>query len=380
MPVGKGNNTGAKVKNPPNRFKKGNVPANKGKKMPPKPKKDPKLDLSGVGKAAVLAGMQELDLRARATFRGQGDKELIKWNEGQKRVLALLEDKNIRELLIASGARSGKTVLIISMIVTRAILFPGSRHLIARKFFAHAKGAIWLDTLPFVLNTMLPKQFVALLHWDRTDFYIRFPNGSEVWIAGLDDKEKVDKILGREYMTIFFNEASEISYDVYTTVKTRLAQRCERRYEDKTSHGNPIERVELGVNRVFVDENPPSSKHWTKVLFVDKLEPETRVKVKRPERYGFAFIHPDENAENLGEDYLEEMRNLPPSKKRRFYDGLFGDDSQYALWSTEQIAKNRVFEHPPLRRIVVAIDPAVSKKDTSDETGIVVKGDRKSVV
>lgn len=300
-------------------------------------------------------------------------KEPIVWNIGQKRVLDKLKDPALREVLIAAGSRSGKTFLIISIIVTRAILFPGSRHLIARKFFNHAKASVWLDTLPTVLKIMVP-DLQPLLYWNNTDFFLRFPNGSEIWVAGLDDKEKVDKILGREYMTIFFNEASEISYDVYTTVSTRLAQKCVRRYMDVTGRGNPIERVEQGRNLIFIDENPPSSKHWTKVMFVDKLEPESRKKLKYPGKYLFEQIHPWENEQNVSADYLERLMALPESKRRRFYDGKFGDDSQYALWSTEQIAKNRVFEYPPLRRIVVAIDPAVSKKDSSDETGIVVKG------
>jgi hypothetical protein len=28
------------------------------------------------------------------------------------------------------------------------------------------------------------------------------PNGSEIWFSGLDDKERTEKILGQEYVTI----------------------------------------------------------------------------------------------------------------------------------------------------------------------------------
>lgn len=335
-----------------------------------KPTRTRKKGLTPEQQAVVEAGQAEL---TAVKARKVGEKERIKWNDGQKRVLKKLEDTKVREVLIASGSRSGKTFLIISIIVTRAILFPGSRHLIARKWFSHAKASIWLDTLPKVIETMVP-ELKPLLYFSNTDYFLRFPNGSEIWVGGLDDKEKVDKILGREYMTIFFNEASEISYDVYTTVSTRLAQKCIRKVEELTSRGNPITREIEGINRVFIDENPPSSKHWTAVLFVQKLEPESRNKIKHPEKYLFEQIHPWENSDNVSADYLERLMALPESKRRRFYDGLFGDDSQYALWDTATIAKNRVHEYPPLRRIVVAIDPAVSKKDTSDETGIVVKG------
>lgn len=203
-----------------------------------KPKGRPKQAFTKAEREAIAAGEQELELKAAKSGPGTGIPERVKWNPGQKRVMKALENKDVREALIASGARSGKTYLIISIVVTRAVLFPESRHLIARKWFAHAKGSIWLDTLPKVLQALVP-ELKPVLYWSNTDYFVRFPNGAEIWIAGLDDKEKVDKILGREYMTIFFNEASEINYDVYTTVKTRLAQRCERRYTEKTSRGNP---------------------------------------------------------------------------------------------------------------------------------------------
>jgi predicted phage terminase large subunit-like protein len=45
-----------------------------------------------------------------------------------------------------------------------------------------------------------------------------------------------------------------------------------------------------------------------------------------------------------------------------------------ALWSLETIDKARRDRAPELRRIVVAIDPAVSSHEGSDETGIVVAG------
>lgn len=257
-------------------------------------------------------------------------------------------------------SNSGKTFLIVSILVMAALKYPGSRHLIARKFFSHVKNSIWADTLPKVLD-ILYKDVKPHLYWNNTDFYLLFPNGSEIWIAGLDDKERVDKILGREYMNIFFNEASEIDYDTYLTVKTRLAQ-----------------LIEGGTNRVFVDENPPSSKHWTKVYFLDKVDPVKRTKLseKKAARTIFLQIHPWENSENVSKDYLEMIESMPEAKRKRFYEGVFRDDAQFALWRTDTINKNRVTEQsvPPLKRIVVAVDPAVTNKDTSDETGIVVRG------
>jgi phage terminase large subunit len=117
-----------------------------------------------------------------------------------------------------------------------ACKFPGSRHLICRFRFNHVKNSIWLDTLKKVLKTCFP---LIKPHWNNQDYYITLPNGSEIWIGGLDDKDRSEKILGMEFLTIFVNEASQISYESYTTLLTRLAQ-----------------KIEGARNFLFIDENP----------------------------------------------------------------------------------------------------------------------------
>ncbi len=50
------------------------------------------------------------------------------------------------------------------------------------------------------------------------------------------------------------------------------------------------------------------------------------------------------------------------------------DEYEDALWKREWIEDARLANHPPVARIVVAIDPAMSAKPSSSETGIVVVG------
>lgn len=50
------------------------------------------------------------------------------------------------------------------------------------------------------------------------------------------------------------------------------------------------------------------------------------------------------------------------------------EDVPGALWRRSRIEELRVFGVPPLQRIVIAIDPAVSSEEDSDETGIIVAG------
>ena len=50
------------------------------------------------------------------------------------------------------------------------------------------------------------------------------------------------------------------------------------------------------------------------------------------------------------------------------------DEDEDALWKREWIEDARLSSHPPVARIVVAIDPAMSARPNSSETGIVVVG------
>ena len=50
------------------------------------------------------------------------------------------------------------------------------------------------------------------------------------------------------------------------------------------------------------------------------------------------------------------------------------DEDEDAIWKRDWIEKARLSSHPPVARIVVAIDPAMSTKPNSSETGIVVVG------
>ena len=83
----------------------------------------------------------------------------------------------------------------------------------------------------------------------------------------------------------------------------------------------------------------------------------------------------------------ENQDNLPPAYFNQLieqYDGTrigqqeiyaeLIDEDEDALWKREWIEKARLSSHPPVARIVVAIDPAMSTKPNSSETGIVVVG------
>lgn len=50
------------------------------------------------------------------------------------------------------------------------------------------------------------------------------------------------------------------------------------------------------------------------------------------------------------------------------------DNSQFALWQWDTIERNRILTAPPLRYLVIGVDPAGSHHANSDETGIIAAG------
>lgn len=258
-----------------------------------------------------------------------------------------------KEFLLVGGSRSGKSFIIVRSIVLIALKYPGSRHLIARYRFNAVKNSIWSDTLKKVLKLCFNNMPVK---WNNVDYFIELPNGSQIWLAGLDDKERTEKILGMEFLTIFLNEASQISYDAYSTIKTRLAQ-----------------LIEGARNILFVDCNPPSKKHWLFKVFIENIDPEQNTPLTA-DRYGSLKMNPIDNLDNISPEYMEILRSMPARKRQRFMDGDFSDDTIGALWTDDLINSTRVVTAPVMKRIVISIDPAVTSKDTSDETGIVAVG------
>lgn len=79
----------------------------------------------------------------------------------------------------AAGLGPGKTFVLCRAVLQRATNAPGSRHVIVRFRFNHAKTSVWSGTLPKVLALCSPS---VRVRFDKTDFYVELPNG----IADLD--------------------------------------------------------------------------------------------------------------------------------------------------------------------------------------------------
>jgi phage terminase large subunit-like protein len=301
-------------------------------------------------------------------------------NPGQVRARELLAGPQ-RSTLLVGGSRSGKTFLFMRAIIIRALRAPGSRHLVTRFRFNATRASIWLDTFPRVMHKCFPG---ITAHDNRQDGFADLPGGSQIWFGGLDEKERVEKILGLEFATLFFNEASQIPYSSYLIARTRLAQVCQIAGSNETL-----------PQREYVDLNPGGSGHWTYRQYIQKLIPTTRRPLSDPDEYAYTVLHPSENAENLDDKYIPSLEAMPERQRKRFLEGVYQPEVEGALWTFEIIEAARFDTQvafisgeaveilqrteglPHFTRVVVAVDPSGTHGDEdkrSDDVGIIVAG------
>lgn len=281
---------------------------------------------------------------------------------------AELVNGTARHLLAYGGSRSGKTFGFCEIVASRALAAPASRHLIARLHNIDVRQSVMLDTWPKMMALAFPDVPYEV---NKSDQYAKLPDGSEVWFGGLDDKERVDKILGKEFATIYVNESSQVAYATVLTLRTRLAQAAFLR-----------DGARLPLKGLY-DLNPTGRGHWTYREFVEGVRPENSMPIE-PDSRVWIVMNPSDNP-HLPPEYHAELDGLPDKERQRFRDGKYLSEVPNSLWSSSDrhaddgrvmpgIDTTRRHEHPPLTRVVIGVDPSGSDGTGGDCQGIVAVG------
>jgi hypothetical protein len=258
---------------------------------------------------------------------------------------------NRHEVVMAEGgARSGKTFAIIRQQIARGLMRP-SRHLGFRYRAAHARASLLRDTIPKVFKLCFPTVPYQL---NKSEMIFSFPSRggvSEYWVAGTDDENRMDKVLGNEFADAFGNECSQIPFEAVLLIQSRLAQKT----------GLPIQ--------LLLDQNPPAKTWWTYKAFHKQQTPDGE-----PLRWDAGLIHmnPVDNRRNLPPQYLRMLQSLPKRARQRYWEGVYLDDVEGALWTDSMVNAAHLRKPGEIVETCVAIDPSVSHRADSDECGLVV--------
>lgn len=140
----------------------------------------------------------------------------------------------------------------------------------------------------------------------------------------------------------------------------------------------------IGIqNRVILVMNPSDEEHFIYQKYIKdthRIEVIDGVEVQISTHPQVCHIHTTylDNLEYLAPNFLAEIEEMKSKNLKKYAHKVIGrwkkKNDEDALWTDKLIEQLRVNSAPIFKRIVVAIDPAVTSKDTSDETGIIVVG------
>jgi phage terminase large subunit-like protein len=239
--------------------------------------------------------------------------------------------------LYLAGRGAGKTRTAAEWLAYQASSQPKTRWAIVAPTYSDARDTC-AEGESGIVNVL--REYGTLKDYNRSIGEIFLTNGSRI---KLFSGEEPERLRGPQHHGGWFDELAAFKYPEAW---------------DQYQFG-----LRLGDNPQTIVTTTPKP-----IKLIKELIAQDNVKVVR----GSTF----DNAKNLAASALAQYK-LRYENTRLGRQELYGeilDNVEGALWTREIIDKARVTEAPPLIRIVVAIDPAVTSSATSDETGIVAAG------
>lgn len=256
----------------------------------------------------------------------------------------LAPDGAWRTWLIKSGRGWGKTRVGAEWVRRQLETMPGCRVAIVARTYSDARDTC-IEGEGGLLSC-LPSDVRAGVKWNRSIGEGELPNGSSWKIF---TAEKPDSLRGPQFHVLWADEMAAWPKNRAAWSQVPFIVRLPWR-DDPTKAG-----------RVLVTTTPRPVREIRDLI----RDPGTQV------TSGSSF----DNWQNLNAATRAELEKLKNTRLGR--QELFGevlDDTPGALWTRATVVRQRK-QRPPegdLSRIIVAVDPAVTSGENSDETGIIV--------
>jgi len=227
---------------------------------------------------------------------------------------------------------TGKTIMSLQRLHLLCCLYPKASAAIIRKTYRSMPSSV-IETY---LKKVLPdKSLVEIYGGENRVEKITYPNESSIWVAGMDNP---DKVLSSERDYIYVNQAEELNLKDWETLLTRATGRA----------GN------VPNPQVFGDCNPSHPAHWIK-----KREKDGKLKLINTTFRDNPTLFDDEgNITKLGKHTLEILSNLTGARKARLFEGLWAapEGAIYDIFDENR----HVIHSPEINPMwvrVVGIDP-----------------------
>lgn len=143
------------------------------------------------------------------------------------------------EVVVAGPAETGKTFGCLQKLDGLAWKYPGLQAAIVRLTYKSMVGSV----LQTYTSKVLGKNTPVKIYGGQKPEWFDYPNGSRVWLGGMDNP---DKVLSSERDVIYVNQAEELILDDWQTLATRCTGRA----------GN------MPYPQLMGDCNPGPMHHW----------------------------------------------------------------------------------------------------------------------
>lgn len=205
-----------------------------------------------------------------------------------------LFDYTTRWEVFYGGAGSGKSYFITQKIIIRCCREP-IKVLVCRRY-----GSTLRNSCFSLFKEILTKwKLTPYLKIRESDFNIKFPNGSEIIMVGLDEETKLLSL--NNISTVWIEEAYEVPKPIVEQLNLRLRGKADN--QQIIMSYNPISKNSWLYD--FCEVNPPESFRYLKTTFRD---------------------NPFLNKEYI--QSLESLYTRNPAKARVFCDGEYGIDAE----------------------------------------------------
>lgn len=232
----------------------------------------------------------------------------------------LLFDYSTRWEVYYGGAGSGKSYFITQKIIARCCK-EKIKVLVCRRYASTLRNSCFA-----LFKEIIAKWGIApYVRVNESDFRVKFPNGSEVIMLGLDDECKLLSLTN--ISTVWVEEAFEVEKPKLEQLNLRMRGAAPN--QQIILSYNPISKNHYLYDFTII--NPPASFRYTHSTFRD---------------------NPFLNAEYI--ESLEELYTRNPQKARVFCDGEFGVDATglvFQNWKVEE------FNHEEIQgQLMVGLD------------------------
>lgn len=231
------------------------------------------------------------------------------------------------EVILSGPAETGKTFAACIKAHLNCAHVPGVQGAIVRKTFSSLTGSVVRT-----FNRIVRGSPVKIFGGETPQRYI-YPNGSCIWLAGMDNPNRV---LSSERDFIYVCQAEELTLDDWEILGTRA-----------TGRGAVLEHCQM-----FGDCNPAGSMHW-----IRKRAAEGKLRLINSIHKDNPALFDDEGwLTKQGKISLGKLKNLTGVRRKRLLEGIWAT-AEGAVYENFDVNIHRVTRDPnEMVRFMLAMD------------------------